>query len=285
MTRFPHLLRIILLYCLPAICVAQEATFSIQLKPELTIQANYIPGEQDKPVIVIIHGFLATGNHPTIINIKDALSDSGYGVLVPTLSLGIDRRNRSLPCEAIHSHTMDDDTQEISRWLDWLKSKTSRPVILLGHSYGSLQMLVYLSQYPDSNIKAAIATSLIDLEHAIGQEKVKNQLIKAHNLIRNGNIGLQEFRISYCKKYISTASSFISYAKWNKQQILELLAGIKPDVFVIMGGNDQRMSVEWPFILEKNGINVSIINDANHFFSNEHEFELQDRILSILDGM
>ena len=271
---------ILLLYVSKA-TFADEKVIKLQLNNKISATASYIQGETSKPTVLLIHGFLSTRNHATLKNLNLAIADEGYSTLAPTLSLDIDQRNQSLPCEAIHTHTMQTDVQEIESWVNWLHSQGHKKIILLGHSFGSLHMLVYLKK-GNPAINYAIASSLIDLEHAIGTQKVNSQLNKARQAIKANNNTLQEYKISYCNKFVSTPRSFASYAEWNKEKILSLLSGIATPVHIIMGGSDKRMDKSWPSTLKKQGKKLSIIDSANHFFSNEFEFELHDKVLEIL---
>ena len=279
---FPAYLILLLLFSASA--HANEETVNIAISKKITATASYIRGETSKPAILMIHGFLSTRNHATLKNLSIAIADEGFTTLAPTLSLGIDQRKQSLACEAIHTHTLQTDIREIERWITWLHSKGHKNIILLGHSFGSLHMLVYL-QDKNPAINYAIATSLIDLEHAVGTQKVHTQLEQAKGAIKSGNHALQEYKISYCKQFVSTPASFVSYAEWDKDRILRLLSDITIPVHIIMGSSDKRMDKNWPSTLIKQGSKLSIISGANHFFSNEYEFELHDKVLEILNSL
>ncbi len=274
----------ILLLSFSTSSLATEKTIKLQFDNKISATASYIKGEAEKPAILLIHGFLTTRNHATLKNLNIAIADEGFSTLAPTLSLDIDLRNQGLPCEAIHTHTMQKDVREIESWTNWLLAQGHKNVILLGHSFGSLHMLVYLKN-GNPAIKYAIATSLIDLEHAIGTQKVYSQLKQARQAIKANNNALQEYKISYCKKFVSTPGSFASYAEWDKTKILNLLSDITTPVHIVMGGSDDRMDKSWPATLTKQGSELSIINGANHFFSNEFEFELHDKVLEILNKL
>lgn len=274
----------ILLLSFSTSSLATEKTIKLQFDNKISATASYIKGKAEKPAILLIHGFLTTRNHATLKNLNIAIADEGYSTLAPTLSLDIDLRNQGLPCEAIHTHTMQKDVREIESWTNWLLAQGHKNIILLGHSFGSLQMLVYL-KYGNPAIKYAIATSLIDLEHAIGTQKVYSQLKQARQAIKANNNALQEYKISYCKKFVSTPGSFASYAEWDKARILKLLSSVTTPVHIVMGSSDERMNKSWPATLKSRGSKLSIINGANHFFSNEFEFELHDKVLEIINKL
>ncbi len=125
---------------------AQAAIVQLEVRPGITASAEYLIGERSKPAVLLIHGFLQTREFPTVATLARGLQDASYTVLSPTLSLNIPSRTQSLACEAVHKHSMDEDVDEIGRWVRWLKSNGHRDIVLLGHSFGSLQLLAYLSE-------------------------------------------------------------------------------------------------------------------------------------------
>ena len=96
---------------------------SLELRSGLTAVSDYWPGEADLPAILILHGFLQTREFQTVRRLAEALSDEGYSVLLPSLTLGLDRRRQSVACEAIHTHSMQQDVDELRAWIDWLAAQ------------------------------------------------------------------------------------------------------------------------------------------------------------------
>lgn len=262
--------------------LSNEQVVALEFSKNITVKASYSKGDMSKPAVLLLHGFLSTSENATVKNLAEAITDAGYSSLRPTLSHGIDRRNQPMACEAIHTHSMQDDVREVQFWIEWLK-KQHKDIILIGHSFGSLIILNQLQTHANPEIKLSIATSLIDLEHAVGKQNINDQLALARQHLKTNNGSLQTYTISYCKKYTSDPASFISYASWNQENILKLLKQLKSPVHIIMGGNDNRMTSNWPELLKKQGSDVGIISGANHFFSEEFEFELHDYILQLLD--
>ena len=141
---------------------AHAAIVQLQVRPGIHASAEYLDGQRDKPAILLLHGFLQTRDFPTVATLARGLRDAGYPVLSPTLSLNIPNRSQSLACEAVHRHSMDDDIGEITRWVNWLKSRGHRSIVLIGHSFGSLQLLAYLDAKPDRAVKGYFGASLIE---------------------------------------------------------------------------------------------------------------------------
>ena len=270
-----------LLICALALPVHAE-TIEKTLPDKIVATADFRPGDVKLPAVLFIHGFLQTPHYQTAISLIDAISEAGYTVLAPTLSLGIDRRKKSLPCEAIHSHTMTGDISEMSYWVNWLTSRGYSKIILVGHSYGSLQALVYISEKPNKAVKKVIATSLVDIEHAVGEQNIRAEIKWAKSVMSQGNEAPHEFQISYCKKYVAPPKAFLSYASWLKPRILSALSSAPVPIDIVIGSKDQRMDAHWPQALKENNARISVIPGANHFFDAEHEFDLTDRVLDLL---
>jgi pimeloyl-ACP methyl ester carboxylesterase len=247
--------------------------------------ADYRSGNAAKPAVLLLHGFMSTRNFLTVLNLTNALADEGYTVLAPNLSLGVDHRKASLACEAIHTHTIYDDIEEIDYWVKWLTRHGHQKIVLLGHSYGSLHGLVYTVEYKNPAVKKLIATSLVDVEHAIGEKFSRSQIKAAKDMVAKNDSGLRDYQLSYCKKYVSSPKAFLSYATWSKQRILNAISQSKIPVEVILGGNDSRMADNWPQLLKKNGVTLQVVEEANHFFHNEQEFDLLDSVLGALQSV
>ena len=75
---------------------AGSARIELEVVPGITAEADYWPGEADKPAVLILHGFLQTREFPTVRRLAEALADEGYSVLTPSLTLGLNRRRQSL---------------------------------------------------------------------------------------------------------------------------------------------------------------------------------------------
>lgn len=272
----------LILVCMPNIVDASEI-IETKLPNKLHVTALYHQGEKNQPAVFITHGFLQTRNYLTVSSLSNSLIESGYTVLAPTLSLGISHRKRSLPCDAIHTHTMEDDVSEIAFWIDWLSKNQKNKIILIGHSYGSLQNIVYASKKPNPSVKGIIATSLVDVEHVLGVDQVYSQIKTAREQIKQDKTKLNNYKLSYCKKFVSPPRVFLSYSEWTKKRILSVMPHINIPVDVILGSKDKRMGGNWPKLITEKGARLIIIEGANHFFDAEHEFDLLETVQQSID--
>lgn len=277
---------ILLAFLLGYASLSHAETITHLIKPlNIEAEANYIKGKESKPAVLIIHGFLTTNNFHTVTAMSKGISDEGYSVLTPTLTLDINKRKSSLKCNSVHTHTLEKDITEIRSWIDWLKAQGHKKIVIVGHSSGSQEILEYLNQYQDPAISAAIFTSLFYLN---GKElgTLDNEIVFANDLIAKKQNRPHKYSFLFCKNnYLATPESFISYMKLDRQYVLNSLKELKIPNFTIMGSADKRyltVGENWLTQLKETGTDLLIVEGANHFFSSEHEFDLQDYIIDIL---
>jgi dienelactone hydrolase len=248
------------------------------------VSADHHAGKSGQPAVLVLHGFLQTSAFPIVVSMTDALATAGYTVLAPTLSLGISRRNKSLPCEAVHLHTLDDDEAEIAFWVRWLMQKGHTRIILVGHSFGNLQLIAYLEGDPAPAVKQVLMISLTDVE--VKQDAAQRARLAQdlRNRVARGDDALVEAEFGHCKKYVSPPATLLSYLTLSRNSILDFLAGSSVPAAAIMGGKDDRMGPDWVDRLVSRGIAVRVIPGASHFFDNQYEFDLQEALLQALPG-
>lgn len=271
------LLLSLLCFILPA---TQAAVVTQTARPGITVDANYLPGAQNKPAVLLVHGFLQTRTFSTVAMLADRLHDAGYTVLTPTLSLNIPLRKQSLPCEAIHRHGLDEDVAEIALWVRWLKAQGHSHIVLFGHSFGSLQLLAYLSAQPDPAVKAYIGTSLIEAQ--IGSTDRRALIAQLEERLRHNQRDLVNQSLSFCRKYTSTPEGLLSYVRWDQTRTLTALKQAPVRTLLIMGDSDNVLGHNWLKALQHIRTRIVVVKGANHFMDGEHEFDLLDRTLEFL---
>lgn len=246
------------------------------------VTAEFRPGKPQLPAVILVHGFLQTREFPTVSRLADGLASAGYTTLAPTLSLGIPRRSRSLACEAVHRHTLEQDVNEIADWVNWLAQRHVGPIVFIGHSYSSLQGLVYATGKPHAALRQIIALSLVDTEMHPPNVSVTALLADARARVARGDTNLVDFAMGHCKKFTATPKSYLSYANWDRKRVLALSRRSPVPLNVVLGGNDNRMGKGWAQALAAAGVQVDKIDGANHFFDAEYEFDLLDLTLRLL---
>jgi len=257
----------------------------LEISKQLIANAEYYPGKENKPSIMILHGFMMTHNFPTVKQLAESLNESDYTILTPSLTLDINQRKKSLACEAIHTHSVEKDILELDQWMQWLQKKSQKPIILIGHSAGSILLAKYLSSYTSDSIKEVIFITMPNFNIASQKDKINQLQVKAEKLLADNDHSLHEFKLSYCDKYATSAEHFLSYLQLSKKNITSYLKTINKKKSLIVGSEDKRVDLPWAETLSAQNVNVIRLEGANHFFSDEYEFELLDIIENILsDG-
>lgn len=257
------------------------AIAQLEVHPGIHASAEYLPGQRDKPAVLLLHGFLQTRTFPTVATLARGLHDAGYSVLSPTLSLGIPNREKSLACEAVHTHSLNDDVMEITRWVAWLKSQGHHSIVLVGHSFGSMQLLAYLTVRPDAAVKAYIGTSLVEAQ--VGTTSRADLIERLERQVRHKQRDLVTQRLSFCKSYRSTPQALLSYVRWDRPRTLTALKQAPVGTQLIMGDADELLGRNWIKSLEDVQVPMVIVRGANHFMDGEHEFDLLEHTLEFLE--
>jgi len=273
-----------LLISLPYTGPASGELVTLQMDNGLDATAELMRGQPGGKPILILHGFLQTRDFFTIRRLSEALHDLGHTVLLPNLTLGINHRDQSLACEALHTHSLGQDINEIDTWIDWLHQFSHSRVTLIGHSTGSLLSLVYLAEVPSAPIDQALLISLIPFAQGPIAKESKADIRRAVERPAPASNEMLKFRLAFCDEYITTAENYLSYVTWNRDKTLAALnkTHIKP--MIILGGKDMRLGDDWLPLLKQAGTHVVEIEGANHFFDHEYEFDLMDTIAELLQA-
>ena len=269
----------LLIWLLPATVYAEIVQQT--MRPGIPASAEYLPGERARPAVLLLHGFLQTREFATVASLARGLNDAGYSVLSPTFSLNIPGRKQSLACEAIHKHGMDEDLQEIARWVAWLKTRGHTAIVLFGHSFGSLQGLAYLAHKPDPSIKGYIGISLVEAQ--IGGADRDKLIARLEASVAAKRRELVPHPLSFCRKYLATPESLLSYVRWDQTRVLAALKQSPVPTRLIMGDLDEIAGHGWINALQHVQTPITVIKGANHFMDGEYEFDLLEHALRHLD--
>ena len=251
----------------------------------LKVSADYRPAATGSPTLLVLHGFLATSAFPAVQALTNEFSTKGYGVLAPTLSLGLNRRRAGLACDAVHTHTQAEDRAEIAFWVDWLAQHSQGPIVLLGHSFGSVQLLDYVLHAPNTRVVGLIGMSL-SYVGALGEEIQMDQVQSAKGKKAVDDKALGRYNLIYCHgNYTSTAEGFLSYANLGRTEVLEALRKNRMPLIAIIGGADQRYAGDWVKAMQHAGVSVQLVPGASHFFDGAFEFDLLDAVSHALIEM
>lgn len=260
------------------------AEITARLPSGLTAYAEYREGDADKAAVLILHGFMTTQNFNIIRTLTGELHEQGHTVLAPTLTLGIDQRRGGLACESIHTHTMENDLAELGWWAKWLSRRHGGPLAIIGHSSGSLQAIAYAGSRPDVPLAVVVATSPIFFGQDYSADLVRQQMERAGQEIAEGTTRqLHRYALTFCDhNYVSTPQSYLSYARWGREQVLAAVQRAQVPIYAILGGTDPRATASWRDGLRDAGAKLTVLEGGSHFFDGTHEFDLLDYVHSVL---
>ncbi len=262
---------------------APAQVIQLRVSENLTATAELMQGEKEGKSILILHGFLQTRDFFTVRRLAESLHDEGHTILLPTLSLGIDQRKQSLACEAIHTHSLEQDIDELAQWVNWFSNHQKSKITLVGHSIGSLLLLAYLDKHASAPIENSLFISLIAFAQGpIAKESEKDRLEAVAQLEAGDNV-ISEYPLAFCETYVTTPKKYLSYVDWNSERSVETLKELEVRPIVILGGNDRRLGNDWLPQLKQAGVETVEIAGADHFFNHEHEFVLADTISERLE--
>ncbi len=257
-------------------CLALEV---MQTLPNgVKVTADYRAAAPGAPAVLILHGFLVNAAFPVVQALAGELSSKGYAVLAPSLSLGVSKRQAGLACDAIHTHTEAEDLAEVQFWIDWLNRQRVGSIVLLGHSFGSVQLLDYVARSPSPQVTGLIGMSM-SYVGAAGELLDAAELQQAKARQAQGDRSLGRYQMIYCHgNYTSTAEGYLSYAALQRTAVLGLAERAKIPLMAIMGGGDQRFGADWVQDLQRAGVRVQVVPGATHFFDGTYEFDLLDAV-------
>lgn len=258
---------------------SQAELVELVLPGNLTAYAEFRSGDPGKPTVLLLHGFLQTHEFPTIHSLTEGLSGAGYSVLAPTLTLGLSHRKQSMACEAIHSHKMQDGSLEIAAWIAWLKARKTQSVILVGHSFGSVETLAFLTANREPLVKKLIGISAVEGRLKVDGSERDTLIRQIHAMVKAGNRSLLTRQFSFCQRFLATPESLLSYLEWTPRRIIADASHLSLPIVFIMGSRDDRLGRHWIEQLQKSRAKVRVIEGANHFMDGDFEFDLLDNVL------
>jgi pimeloyl-ACP methyl ester carboxylesterase len=131
-------------------------------------------------------------------------------------------------------------------------------------------------------VAAVIAIGLVRAEQPADVRA--KQIGQAEARAARRDASLQPYALSFCKAYMATPQSYLSYARWDDARVIESLTQLKErklPVYAVVGNRDKRID-DWVQVLRRHTAQTTVIDGANHFFSSVHEFELNDRLEALI---
>jgi len=248
------------------------------------------------PLVVMTHGTLAHNKMEIMSQLQSLFTENEISSLSINLGLGISNRKGMYDCATKHTHKHTDAVDEIGVWVNWLKRKGAKHLILLGHSRGGNQTAWYAAENNDDIVKKVILIAPATWSAQYAKQDYKKRykkdldsvLAKAETLVQQGKpkAVMKNTDHIYCEKTSVTAESFVSYNKPDQRfNTPSLLSAIKVPVVVFAGSEDKvvkglEKKVK-PF-LKKGRVELEVIDGAGHMFRDLYAEDMMDIIVEYL---
>ncbi len=269
----------LLVTALPAAALAGSARMELALAPDRVAEADYWPGAADMPAVLVLHGFLQTREFPAVRRLAEALADEGYSVLTPTLSLGLNRRRQSLACEAIHTHTLQQDVTELSTWTRWLAGRAGKAPVIIGQGVGAIQVAAMLDAREAPVDRVLLVGTKAFRQGPTGAPDITGP---ADPVAAGDADSIGFYRLGHCARYASTAVASSSYLAWDRDRLQRMLLAVEAPVTLISGGEEARVGTDWVRAPDAVGVELRTIPGADHFLDLAHASELLDEVLKVV---
>jgi pimeloyl-ACP methyl ester carboxylesterase len=271
----------LLIAAMPMAVLAGSARMELSMAPDVVAEADYWPGAADMPAILILHGFLQTREFPTIRRLAESLADKGFSVLTPSLTLGLNRRRQSLACEAIHTHSLQQDVAELTAWTMWLARRAGKAPVVIGHSTAGVLLAAMLDAHR-ARIEQAVLVSMTAFGQVASADRVDILRQRAVESVAQGIDQIEIYSLGYCRDYATTATALLSYLEWDRDRLGQALIAASVPVTVIFGEKDERADRAWLDFLAVGGVEIRAVAGADHFFDLAHEFGLLHEVIKVI---
>jgi pimeloyl-ACP methyl ester carboxylesterase len=277
---------------MPPTVAAREVTQEFN---GLTLNANLeIAAGSDfsSPVVLILHGFLGHYGMGIIKGSQRAILDNGRNSLAINLSLGVDNRKGFYDCDSPQRHIQDNALMEIQAWVDWLKHRGTTEIVLLAHSRGANEAMVYTASQGDPTIQhlVLLAPGIDDCKQRFEDrygpifDETLSRMDEAKQDGRGAEL-LDGVDFWYCPQARVTPDSFVSYYGNDSRfrQIKQYLKVLPVPTLVIFGTQDDvvvsGLEIIKPLVDGKR-LQLFVVDGAGHFFL---DFNIDEAIEAMLE--
>ena len=283
-----------LVACFPV--TAEEVTHRFN---GLTLNANIEMADGksfDDGMVLILHGFMAHWDMEIIRSAQQALLDNDYSSLAINLSLSVDNRHGYYGCDQPQRHVQDDAIDEVGSWIAWLRERGTKRVILLGHSRGANQFMVYAAEKIDPEVSHMIflapgmgdeAEQAYFTRYGVSLDKTRTYVQAQINDGRGDQL-LPDIDMLACPRATVTADSFNSYYSSNNRfrRFEHYLPRSPVPTLIISGSIDERQPNTQKLVtpyLDGMRIQLAVIEGAGHFFRDFNIEEAMEAAIEFID--
>ena len=248
-------------------------------------------------IVLMLHGTLAHKDMEFMRSLQDMLVERNISNLAINLSLAQDNRHGMFDCSGPHRHKDTNAVKEIRLWVDWLKSKGTSEITILGHSRGGNQVARYVADKPDKVIKRTVLISpgtwnpeKLSRDYKKNYKKDLVPLLEKSKALVKANQGdklMKGVDLLYCPNTIVAANTFVDY--YSESPDLDtpsVIKRIKSPVLAVVGDNDQVVPEFLERMIGTSQANVKflVVGDAGHFFLDLFGEDLADAVADFVNA-
>ena len=280
---------------LQVVTTSAEAEVVTQQFRGLTLNANLEIAENmdlTNGMVLIVHGLMGHSRMEIIETAQQALLGNGKSSLAINLSLGVNNRKGFFDCTWPHRYGQDDALDEISAWVSWLRAKGVKEIVLMAHSRGANEAMVYTVKQKDPEIThlAMLAPGTDDskqrFEERYGSifDETMERVEKERDAGR-GNELIENVDFWWCPRATVTPNTFFSFYSENSKyrNFKYYLPRTQVPTLIITASADERIPDSakqvTPYIDGKK-IQHVVIEGSGHFFM---DFNIEEAVESMLE--
>lgn len=276
------------------------AAGTVQIRPAgLTLNAHLEKaGDWPKgPVVLLTHGTLAHNRMEIMATLQELLLENGVSSLAINLSLGIDDRpSRMYDCAVPHRHRHEDAVVEIGHWVEWLRGQGVERIVPLGHSRGGNQTAWYAAEHDTPGVEKLVLVAPMtwspeyaarDYEKRYGTPLAPILKAAGERVAAGRSDELMgPMGFIYCEDAKASAASVVSYyGPDRRKDTPTVLAKVNEPVLVFVGSEDtvvEGLEARLAPLAERGGVEVVVIDGADHFFRDLYAEELVEAVLEFI---
>ncbi len=237
-----------------------------------------------QPAVILIHGLGGNFYSSRLLNyLADSFVEHGvHSVIVNTRGHDtistLSQSGRALTGGATYE-SVGDCTYDLRAWAEWIKSQTSGPVILLGHSLGAIKALYTQAEQPIDNVAALIALSATRLNHqalldSAGGDQFRHWFALASKRVDEGRAN-ELLSVDFPFPTWMTAGAYREkYGPKNRYDWFRFVDAIQNDSLLVFGERELSGSPAFEGLRDDlsgrlanhPSVETSIIAGANHFY-------------------
>ncbi len=259
---------------------------------KLTLNANYVDGDKQHPIYVILHGTWMHHSMDLPSTLQTLLTEEGQASLNISLGLGIDNRSTFVSCRApmiaAHQHA----EEELLLWMSWLKEKGWKRFALIGHSRGGAQITHYANTHKRDGIEKLVLIAPMSWEEEFISKEYEAKFeiplitqIARFKSVENQLAPQLKAPTLYCGNPNVSAEAFLSYyTNRPEKHTPTLLNNTHIPTEIYLGTKDRhshRLAHYLDVLKKRKNITTTWIDGADHFFRDLYADEI---IEGVLDG-